>query len=364
MFTSVSITPVRTSRRSGSLPCARACGIWVIDSPAPVLLETALTEISELPLDARHRTLVYYRSLDPDWQFWRSLHLHVSDLFAFDSSPQVLHLVALLDEAPVLGVAVLSQEKARALTWTNGQVEEHEIPGLEADVVHATAPAGTLAAGPGGARVGALPGRVADRNRRRLSLVAQRLGELGRSHGWARLLLIGSPAVIEAVVAALPDRLRRLLIDPFDRNLINAPSSEIAVAAGRRLHDWKRTDELREVNQLIDEATAAGRSRLGLAASLDHLNEKRVERLYFCRGLRASGFRDASGRLRLQPSEPSGTGATVPEPRLVNRMVVAALEAGAQVVPLEGESAHRLAGAGGCGVRLRWRGNGAFPEPI
>jgi len=58
--------------------------------------------------------------------------------------------------------------------------------------------------------------------------VAPRLSEAGSARGWQRLLLIGPTATTEIVAANLPDAWKRLLIDPLDRNLINAPVAEWA----------------------------------------------------------------------------------------------------------------------------------------
>ena len=90
------------------------------------IIETALREIEALPLEARRQSLVYFRSLEPDWSFHRSQHPCLPDLFAIGPSPQVAGLVGLLDEMPLLGVAVTSQDRARLFTWREGMIDEVE----------------------------------------------------------------------------------------------------------------------------------------------------------------------------------------------------------------------------------------------
>ncbi len=314
------------------------------------LLELAQKEIGLFPREARHRSLIYFRSLDPDWSFWKSLQLDVPDLFAFDPSPQVHPLVRLLDRGPVLGIAVLSQEKSRVLSWNHGVIEEHEPLGAEpAEAAVAAAAVGKL-----GARSDA-PARVADRTRRRLSHVAQELCRLGEERGWQRLLLIGTGSVAEAVHSSLADCWKRLLIHSLDRNLINAPAAEIGAVASHHYAQWKREEELREVTELVEETSAAGRARIGVEPCLESLNTKRVERLYLCADLSVGGFRDEEGKLHLRPPRIEPGRSFFPEPRLANRMVMAALDAGARVIPLEGQAATRLAAVGGCAARLRWK---------
>jgi hypothetical protein len=336
---------------------------------AQAVIQAAQAEIAGLAVEARHRSLVYFRSLDPDWRFCRSLQLPLADLFAWDQIPQVRPMVAFLDEYPVLGVAVLSEKRARLLTWLEGRVEEHHD--LLAEVMVEETPAGAsegIFQAPGINHTLIRKARAEDRTRRFLHVVGRKIGESALARDWQRLLLIGPSSVAAVVADHLPDACKRLCLSPLDRNLIKASVTEISEAAARQLDAWKREAETQEVEGLINEARSGGRACLGLSATLENLHQRRIERLLFCHDLQLSGFRGNDGRLFDRMTgvslSDSGAGPVVPEPHLVERMVTSALESGAAVIPLEGEAARKLSLLGGVGGRLRYRGAdaGLFPE--
>jgi len=335
------------------------------DKDALAVIQTAQTEITGFPVEARHRSLAYFRSLDPDWRLWRSVQHSLEDSCAWDQIPQVRPLVALLDESPLLGVAVASQERIRLFTWRDGTIEEladllaeqmvEESRTPSAAPVSAAAPSGTAA----------IPKkRAEDRIRRFLQVAGRKINDVAGERGWQRLLLIGPAGVLAGVTDGLPDAGRRLLVSPLERNLIKASNAEILDAASRQLHTWKRQVEATEVEELINEARSGGRACLGVQATLDHLHQRRIERLVFCADLQMSGFRDGNGRLYERLTDTKVTGSIVPALHLIERMIADALESGATVVPLEGESSRKLSLLGGVGARLRWKGadRGLFPE--
>jgi len=319
------------------------------------MMEEAQREIAELPLEARHRSLVYYRATEPGWSFWRSLQADLPDFFAFDRSPQVRHLIALLDESPSLGVVVVSQDRARAFTWRTDVWQETAASSLREMEEPAESTAGT--AGQNRSTVPA--NRSPDRTRRWLTQVSAWTGELCATSGWERLLLVGPTSASDLVVGTLPDTCRRILIGSVDRNLVNSPASEIRELAAQELHSWKRREELAQVERLLDAAHSGGRASVGIEPCLASLQEGKVDRLYVVGDLHASGYRDRSGRIYLR--RPLSGDGIVEEPRLVERMVTLALGQGAQVIPLEGESARRLNLMGGMGAHLRWK-NGSPPS--
>ncbi len=316
------------------------------------LADAALTEIGKLPPHTRRRSLVYFRSLEPDWAFWRSLHPYLPDLFAYARSPQVAHLVSLLDESPGVGLAVATQARARIFSWRDGTIEEHpEITAEEDSPAPPEAPGRSTP-----------PNRTEDRIRRGLQRLAVRIARAGESRGWHKLLLVGPGPVIAAITEQLPEDWRRLLIPSVERNMVNAPLAEIGDLAGKQVHDWRRTEELAEISAVIDDARSGGRAATSVAACLDHLHQGRVDRLYVCSDLELSGYSDSSGRLSMHPSTELDGPPLRPEPRLVERMIVQAFESGASVVPIEGDSARRLSLLGGVAARLRWRENPSRPE--
>lgn len=315
--------------------------------PVARVAEVAQREIEALPVEARRQSLVYFRSLDPEWRFHRSLHPCVSDHFAFASSPQVAGLVSLLDETPLLGVAVASQDRARLCAFRAGMIEEAEEIRPEDDDVSPTADGLAKSAFP--------PNRAEDRIRRGWSRIAHRIGRAVDQHRWQKLLLVGTPPAVTSIRDALPVSCRLLLIDTVERNMINAPLAELGDVAEQAMHDWKRRDEVAEVERVLDEARSGGRGAAGMEICLDRLYQGNIETLFVKSDLAAEGFQDETGRLYARaPVVPAGSPVR-PQPRLVELMVQRALECGARVVPLEGESARRLGLMGGVAARLRWR---------
>jgi peptide subunit release factor 1 (eRF1) len=112
---------------------------------------------------------------------------------------------------------------------------------------------------------------------------------------------------------------------------------------------------LAEITALIDEARSGGRAATSVGTCLDHLHKGRVEKLYVCSDLDLSGYSDATGRLSLHPPSDAEQSLIQPESRLAERMIVQAIESGATVIPIEGESARKLSLLGGVAARLRWK---------
>jgi hypothetical protein len=315
------------------------------DKHLTTLAETAQMEIGKLPIETRRRSLVYFRALDPDWVFWRSLHPILPNLFTYAGSPQVSHLVSLLDEAPSLGVAVAAQDRVRVFSWKEGVIEEHAE-------IHA---GDDSPAPPESLGHGTPPNRAEDRTRRGLHRMASRIARIGDTLRWQKLLLAGPGPVITSIAEQFPDAWRRQLIPSVERNMINAPLAEINDLAGKQVYEWRRHEELAEITALIDEARSGGRAATSVGTCLDHLHKGRVEKLYVCSDLDLSGYSDATGRLSLHPPSDAEQSLIQPESRLAERMIVQAIESGATVIPIEGESARKLSLLGGVAARLRWK---------
>ena len=319
------------------------------------LVEVAQGEVEKLPPETRRRSLIYFRSLEPNWVFWRSLQPYIPDLFAFGPSPQVARLVTLLDEMPRVGIAAVSQDRIRLLTWADGAAADEEELRPDQEEVAPTAEGLSKSAFP--------PNRAEDRVRRGLARAGQKIGRAGEAHGWTRILLVGTSIAATAVEESLPDAWKRLLIPCVERNMINAPAGEIGEVAGKAIHDWKRQEELQEVERVLEDARSGGRAAAGLEICLARLHQRNVERLFVNSDLEAPGFSGDDGRLYASAPVLAPGSSLRPEPRLIERMVSHALEIGAAVVPLEGEAARRLGIMGGVAARLRWREPAAEREP-
>ena len=199
------------------------------------------------------------------------------------------------------------------------------------------------------------PNRAEDRIRRGQPRIALRIGRAGDRRRWQKLLLVGTTPAVTAIRDALPGSWRLLLIHMVERNMINAPTAEIAELAEQAIYDWKRSDELSDVERVLDEARSGGRAAAGIEICLERLHQGNIETLFVMADLEVEGFRDEVGRLYARAPVPRTSEAVAREPRLVEQMVARALECGARVVPVEGEAGRRLALMGGVAARLRWR---------
>lgn len=105
-------------------------------------------------------------------------------------------------------------------------------------------------------------------------------------------LVIGAPAdVASDLERQLHPYLRERLVAEPVHVAVAAPEAEIHKAAFEVEQRIERANEAAAVRHLRDEAAAHGKAVVGLAKSLEALNERRVDRLFVSQGYVAEGWR-------------------------------------------------------------------------
>jgi len=319
-------------------------------------IEAAETEIPALPPEYRHRSLVYMRALDPDWQWIRSLHGTTGTRFGWAPRPMVLPLLGFLHRHPVAGVILGSQEGLQGFTWRQGLLEPAGQWPLAVDTEDWRRFLGRAAPHLPQQRAthtDAFAARFVEQLKRELAARAPAIHETAQREGWQHLMVFGPTELREHVLAALPAPWPERSIPVPDRHLARAGTREVAEAAEAALSAWLDQQDAAAVEALIAAALGRGKASIGVQEILDLLAEERVARLYVCSDLELTGYRLPDGRLRLNlaPGQEQGS-AELPD--LAEAVAARALRLGVEVVPLVGSAAHLLRPHGGMGAELRY----------
>ena len=192
--------------------------------------------------------------------------------------------------------------------------------------------------------------REQEQRLRRAGQVAAEIPRLSEEKAWERILISGAERTTTPLVAALPDRLRRITIrDP--RDLAELDPSELAAEVAERLRGDRMARSLDLGRHVRDVALGGGRSALGLSEVAAALNDARAAQVVYDPEFRYVGAVGDDGYL-FAWTEAAGT--VVEEPRLTERIVERALETGARLTPIAGAGASILKDAGGIAALLRW----------
>jgi stalled ribosome rescue protein Dom34 len=271
-------------------------------------------------------------------------------------APFLRPLVAYLDDAPNIGVVVLSQDGARLMTWRQGLIDqgsETEIKPSSHPLRPEGPPEGNPTRGPHAASpADQLRNRVSDHLRKFANEVASALPKEAIRGSWERIFVAGPSPLREEFQAYLGQPWRSVVIGSEDKVMTRATSGEIAQVIEPVLDRWNRERERREIFETIDIANSGGRAVTGVDGCLKLLQEGRVSHLYFASDLSMSGLRRTDGTLTTLMDLEGVEGTE--EPYLVERMVELALETGADVTPVESEVVMELKDLGGVAARLRY----------
>lgn len=284
-----------------------------------------------------------------------AVRMPVANRVVLDATAFVHPLIELLDEGQPAGLVLASRNEARLLEWRLGELQE--LDRLEPVVLEAP----HERSGP----VGSSPGRRASspkheqreaRERARTLRFLERVGgaatALAGARGWERVLVSGGDRLTEPLAQALAARLQDMLIrDP--RVLLALDVDALTDTVTEQLAAHRAEDEQRLVRTARETALRSGPAALGLSDVVGALNEGRVAHLLYDPEVRYQGSVAADGMLHADVESPRNA-ATVPEPRLTERLVERALETGARVTPVEGAARSALGEAGGIAARLRW----------
>lgn len=285
-----------------------------------------------------------------------SSQMPLSNRVVLDASPFIHPLLELLDEGRPAGVVLVSQDEARLLEWTLGEL--HPLERLEPEVVE------TPHERPG--PVGSSPSnrtrtpkreqrqaREQDWARRFLDRVEAAASQLADTRGWERLLVSGGDRLTEPLADALT-RPQGAVVIRDARVLTGLDQASLSATVTEQLHAQHDELESQLLRDARERAFGSGTAAVGLSEVTGALNEARVAHLVYDPEIRYRGSIGTDGRLLAGDEATASDHGAVPEPRLTERLVERALETGARVTPVEGAAAGALAEATGIAALLRW----------
>jgi len=284
-----------------------------------------------------------------------TLQMPLETRVVLEDGPYLRPLVAALDAGRSTGIVNVSRSGVEVHEWRLGaarEVEEAEFQDRSDRDREKKGPAAAIPAR--GQQTAPQHDRheqtIDDRRHRFLASMADRVGALAAERRWSLVLVTGDPRVG-------PSLLDRLSLEdgvevvPVWRAFEGRPAHEVADA----LMDEIRAAAARRRGRLVERVEGESGATVGLAPTLFALHERRVAELLYDEGRDHRGARLPDGRLVPEPEAgAAGAEGATSEPRLVERMIEAALAGGADVVPLTGDEAARVSPHDGVAALLRW----------
>jgi peptide chain release factor subunit 1 len=222
--------------------------------------------------------------------FWQAIHLPVPvpTRLVINDCPAVTELEAVLAASEAIGLLLVDRQRTRVFVFQLGELTEHtesvdELP-RDYDTVD---------------------GRPRDNPQDHVDALLQRhlrnSAELAwrvfQERGFKHLALACPDELVRELEASLHPYLSQRLTGRV-RLAVGAGLEEVRTAAMEAEARVERKQEAEDVARLRDAAATGRRGVVGLASTLDALNERRVERLLVSHGYREEGWRcNASGLL-------------------------------------------------------------------
>jgi hypothetical protein len=282
-------------------------------------------------------------------EIWRSMQVAPRRIEIVHSErPYVRPLVEMFDDGPWVGVILVSVERVRLLEWSLGtlsELEDWEIVLWSRDwrerKAERTLPGqheGTSASGRDQF------GQRLEANRRRfLREVGQKVGAEAASREWRHLLAFGSDEHTREVQAGIRATGRRL--HTVAQDLISARERDIAEKVEATVQELNRAREIELVHELEEAIGSSKGAALGPREVLEALAQGRVRHLIF------DADRDYTGRPLDAQAAADGGDRDTP---VAERMVELAVATGADITPVEGGPASKLAPHDGAAALLRY----------
>ncbi|WP_406313355.1 VLRF1 family aeRF1-type release factor [Streptosporangium sp. NBC_01639] len=289
---------------------------------------------------------------DEVWTF--SFQLPVADQVVLESTAYVRPLVNTVETAPPAGLVLVSRDGLRMIDYRYGMAEEAGRTDFEINTedwrrMRGPAPSGlaqqTVAARDKFER------RVDENLARLLRAAGPGVTEQAANRGWTAIALIGDVQLTEIVAAELTGDVIQI-----DAVVDALPPSKIAEYAEPQLLAARTRFATALADGAKDAALSGGRGAVGLADTLNALNDSRVAQLLLAESREWSGSRTADGRLCPPDQIPQGESAHehVQEDRMGERMIERALDIDAEVIVLDRQAAETLADFDGVAAILRW----------
>ena len=269
----------------------------------------------------------------------------------WDDRPHIRPLLELCDEYERYGVILVDKERARVFTVFLGAIEEEREAVASAEVRHKNA------SGTDHLRSQMNFQRQDEMHVRwHLKTVAELTDELARAQTFDRLVLAGPVAATSELQRLLPKRLRARVVGtlrlPIDASLPDVLRETLVLEQAA-----ERSLERERVEALLTAAGKGDGGVVGLEATLEAVQERRVWRLLYSAGYESRG--DECPRCgALFPSGRAQCGYCAsplqPVDDLVERAIRRVADGGGDVDQVHEAAATRLWDAGGIGAVLRF----------
>ncbi len=270
-------------------------------------------------------------------------------------------LAAALDAGHPAGIAVVSRENVRVLECRLGETEDVARFAVEPTtdqwrMMKGPAASGSWMAQQSASQEDRYARRKAQRRSSQLVSLGSDLHALAENHGWDRLLLVGDDRLTSSFGDRLPkqDHLHVLRIQATPGDWV--PAAELGRELIPHLEDARERHDLERIQRAGDAARSGGLGVVGLADTLDALDEGRVHQLLLDGERDWQGVEAPDGRLFPTGVRPPGvsSGELRPEPLLADRMIERGLKTDATVSLVSGPAAEALAACDGVAAILRW----------
>lgn len=274
---------------------------------------------------------------------------------------EVAHVLPLLaaDEGAPMGLVLVGRDIVRALETRLDEIVELASFDVEPSVADGPERKGPAASNPLRAQHVVSQRERYERHveaghRGLLEKTAEAVSGLAGERGWELAVVAGDPRGGRPLMEEL--RRHHVESELVARDLEELRPAQALEELAPILASLRRRRDLGLVRHARDAALSRGHGALGLADTLTALGEGRVDRLLL------DGSRDVVGAVgpggELLPAgvvPPGVTGSELrAEPLLANRAALRALESGARVTVVDGETALALADADGVAALLRW----------
>lgn len=275
--------------------------------------------------------------------------------------PHVGPLMAALDMGRPAGIVIVSRQDVRVLEWRLGETDDLARFVLEPStdewrMMKGPAPSGSWMAQQSASQQDRFTRRLARRRSAQLVGLGGDIHALARNHGWDRLLLVGDERLTVSLAEGLPESGGPGALHVRARPGDWLPPGEIGKELVPFLEEAREQQDLAGVRDACDRALSRGLGAVGLADTLDALDEGRVHRLLLDGQCEWDGIEAPDGHLFPAGVEPPGIprGALRTEPRLGDRMIERALMSDAVVDVVSGPAAEALQPHDGVAAILRW----------
>lgn len=174
--------------------------------------------------------------------------------------------------------------------------------------------------------------------------VIDALHDLALHSPFDRLIVAGTPKATSQLVRLLPKRLRGKLVGTVGMS-VGASKKEILKKILAEQHKMEREQESLLVEGVLAELHDGGKAVAGFASVLDAVNQSRVWKLFYAKGLKKVGGECSDcGAYAPDPTGPcTYCGGDVQRlPQCVDRLSQSVMEMGGQVEVIDGPAAEHL----------------------